>query len=204
MVGDGVPSPIEGIEAAEQMLASRYSTNPTVVGMDIFNEPWFPRSCGTTSTVDTLLMNFDARISKAVSKANPHLLIIFEDPPKTLMPHGSLPLLTAPPPVPNAVYEVHIYTSGWDTAQPLLQAYLNNAKSWGVPLYMGEFNAFYAGDNGVKVVVDPNWQTDTQSMLAFCKSNGISWSFWSYTSLGTKVPAPEPKTEILAILREGI
>jgi diketogulonate reductase-like aldo/keto reductase len=69
---------------------------------------------------------------------------------------------------------------------------------------MGEFNAFYAGDNGVRVVVDPYWQTDTQSMLAFCKSNGISWSFWSYTSVGTKVLTPEPKTEILAILREAI
>ena len=204
MAGGGVPAPIEGIEAAEQMLASRYSTNPTVVGIDLFNEPWFPRSCGTTSTVDALLMKFDAKISDAVSTANPHLLIIFEDPPKTLMPHSNLPLLTAPPPVPNAVYEVHIYTSGWDTAQPLLQAYVNNAKEWGVPLFMGEFNAFYAGDNGIKAVVDPNWQADTESMLAFCKSNGISWTFWSYTSLGTKVPTPEPKTEILAILREGI
>jgi hypothetical protein len=69
---------------------------------------------------------------------------------------------------------------------------------------MGEFNAFYAGDNGVKATVDFNWQADTRSMLAFCKSNGISWSFWSYTSLGTNVPTPEPKPEMLAILREGI
>ena len=204
VVGDGVPTPIEGLEAAEQMLASRYNANPTVVGMDLFNEPWFPKSCGTTSTDDTLLMNFDAKLSKGISTANPHLLIVFEDPPKTLMPHSALPLLTAPPPVPNSIYEVHVYTSDWDTAQPLLQAYLNNAKSWGVPLYLGEFNAFYAGDNGVKAVVDPNWQIDTQTMLGFCKANGISWSFWSYTSLGTKVPTPEPKTEILAVLREEI
>jgi hypothetical protein len=204
MVGSDVPTPIEGLEAAEQMLASRYIANPTVVGMDLFNEPWFPKSCGTTSTDDTLLMNFDAKLSKAISKANANLLIVFEDPPKTLMPHTELPLLTAPPPVPNAIYEVHVYTSDWGTAQPLLQAYLNNAKSWGVPLYLGEFNAFYAGDNGVKAVVDPNWQVDTQTMLGFCKVNGISWSFWSYTSLGTKVPTPEPKAEILAVLREEI
>jgi len=204
MVGDTVPAPIEGMEAAEQALASRYSNNPTVVGMDLFNEPWFPRSCGTTSTVDGLLTNYDTKISKAISAANPHLLIVFEEPPRNLMPESNLPLLTAPPPVPNAVYEVHIYTSDWNTAQPLLQAYLNNAKKWGVPLYMGEFNAFYAGDNGVKATVDPNWQTDTGSMLSFCKSNGISWSFWSYTSIGTNVPAPEPKAEILAVLRKGI
>lgn len=204
MVGDGAPPPIEGMEAAEQMLASRYKDNPTVVGMDLFNEPWFPRSCGTASTADELLMNYDAKVANAVSTANPHLLIVFEEPPQNLMPHGTSPILTAPPPVPNAVYEVHIYTSGWNTAQPLLQAYLNNAKKWGVPLYMGEFNAFYAGDNGAKATVDPNWQSDTLSLLAYCQTNGISWTFWSYTSLGTNVPTPQPKTEILAILREGI
>jgi len=204
MVGGSVPTPIEGMEAAEQMLASRYSNNPTVVGLDLFNEPWFPRSCANASTADSLLMNYDAEVSKVVSAANPHLLIVFEEPPHNLMPRYSSPILTAPPLVPNAVYEVHIYTSGWDDAQPLLQAYVNNAKGWGVPLYMGEFNAFYAGDNGVKATVDPNWQADTQSLLAYCQTNGIAWSFWSYTSLGTKVPTPEPKTEILATLREGI
>jgi hypothetical protein len=204
MVGASVPSPIEGMEAAEQMLASRYLYNPTVVGMDMFNEPWFPRSCGTTATVDGLLMNYYRKVSNAISTANSHLLIVFEEPPTTLMPQNNSPLLTAPPQVLNAVYEVHIYTSGWDTARPLLQAYLDNAKRWSVPLYMGEFNEFYAGDNGVKATVDPNWQVDTRSMLAFCKSNGISWSFWSYTSLGTNVPTPEPKAAMLAILREAI
>ena len=204
MVGGTVPPPIEGMEAAEQMLASRYMDNPTVVGMDLFNEPWFPRSCGTTSTADELLMNYDADVSNAVSRANPHLLIVFEEPPHNLMPQATSPILTAAPPVPNAVYEVHIYTSGWETAQPLLQAFLNNARKWGVPLYMGEFNAFYAGDNGARATVDPNWQADTLSLLAYCKANGISWSFWSYTSLGTNVPTPQPKAEILAILREGI
>ena len=204
MVGESVPAPIEGMEAAEQMLASRYNNNPTVVALDLFNEPWFPRSCASASTADGLLMNYDAEVSKVVSAANPHLLVVFEEPPHNLMPQYISPILTAPPPVPNAVYEVHIYTSGWETAQPLLQAYLNNAKKWGIPLYMGEFNAFYAGDNGVKATVDPNWQADTQSLLAYCQTNGISWSFWSYTSLGTNVPTPEPKTEILATLREGI
>ena len=205
MVGDSAPTPIEGLTAAEQMLASRYSGNPTVIGMDMFNEPWFPRSCGPSTTPDGLLMNFDTQLSEAISAANPYLLVVFEEPPKNLMPSQvTLPVLTAPPPVPNAVYEVHIYTSDWATAQPLLQAYLNNAKKWGVPLYLGEFNAFYAGDKGIYATVDPNWQMDTEIMLDFCRSNGISWSFWSYTSLGTNVPTPEPKTEILATLRAGI
>lgn len=204
MVGNSVPAPIEGMEAAEQMLASRYVNKPAVIGVDMFNEPWFPRSCGSTSTEDGLLTNFNAKVSKAISAANPNVLVVFEDVSPNLMPQGISPILTAPPPVPNAVYSLHVYTSGWGTAEPLLQAHLNNARKWGVPLYIGEFNAFNAGDNGVYAKVDPNWQADTQSMLAFCKTNGISWSFFSYTSLGTNVPTPIPKTQILAAVRSGI
>jgi aryl-phospho-beta-D-glucosidase BglC (GH1 family) len=86
MVGSSAPAPVEGLAAAEHMLASRYDSNPTVVGMDLFNEPWFARSCAPTRTADDLLMNFDAKISKSVSAANPHLLIVFEEPPRNLMP----------------------------------------------------------------------------------------------------------------------
>jgi hypothetical protein len=204
MVGNDVPRPIEGLAAAEQLLASRYVNNPTVIGIDLFNEPWFARTCGSRSYVDGLLMDFDAKVATAISNVNPNLLIVFEDPPSGLMPWISAPLLTASPPVRNAVYEVHIYTSGWDTAAPLLQVYLENAKKWEVPLYLGEFNAFYAGDKAVYATVDPSWQVDTTAMLAFCRTNGISWSFWSYTSLGTNVPTPEPKAEMLTTLRGGI
>jgi len=200
----GVPAPIEGMEAAEAMIASRYSNNPTVIGVDMFNEPWFPQSCGSISVADGLLMNYDSKMAKTISAANPHLLIMFEDVIPGIMPHHISPILTAPPPVPNAVYSLHVYTSDWSTAQPLLQAYLNNAVKWGVPLYVGEFNAFEAGNNAIYAKVDPNWQADTQAMLAYCKSNGISWSFFSYTSLGTSVSTPVPKAQILTVLRSGI
>jgi aryl-phospho-beta-D-glucosidase BglC (GH1 family) len=204
LVGTRVPSPIDGLVAAEQMFASRYANNPTVVGLDIFNEPWFSRSCGNTATVAQLLVNFDAKISTAISTANPRLLIVFEDPPHGLMPQLTFPLITSPPEVPNAVYEVHIYVSNWGVAHPLLEAYFSNAKKWGIPLYLGEFDAFEAGNNAIYATVDPNWQADTQSMLAYCKTNNISWSYWSYTSLGTKVPTPVPKTEILSVLQGGV
>ena len=46
MVGNSAPPPIEPMEAAEGMLASRYVDNPTVVGIDMFTSPgptdlWF-------------------------------------------------------------------------------------------------------------------------------------------------------------------
>ena len=204
MVGAGVPAPIEGMEAAEAMIASRYSSNPTVIGVDMFNEPWFPQSCGSISVAAGFLMNYNSEMAKAIYAANPHILIVFEDVIPGIMPHHISPILTAPPPVPNAVYSLHVYTSGWATAEPLLQAYLGNAVKWGVPLYLGEFNAFEAGNNAIYAKVDPNWQIDTQAMLAYCQSNGISWSFFSYTSLGTSVSTPVPKTEILAVLQSGI
>ena len=204
LVGTRVPSPIDGLVVAEQLIASRYANNPTVIGLDIFNEPWFSRSCGNISSEAQLLVNFDMKISTAISAANPRMLIVFEDPPHGLMPQASSPVITAPPSVPNVVYEVHIYVSNWEVAQPLLEAYFSNAKKWGIPLYLGEFNAFEAGNNAIYAQLDPNWQPDTQSMLAYCKTNEISWSYWSYTSLGTKVPTPVPKTQIISVLQSGI
>ncbi len=202
-VGNSTPSPIQGMEAAEQLLASRYVNNPTVVGLDMFNEPWFSSStpCGAGSTPDSLLTSFYANMSKVVSAANPHLLIIFEDALPKLTPN--VPILTSPPPVPNAVYSLHVYTSDWSTAQPLLQSHLTNAEKMGVPLWMGEFDAFEAGSSGVNAVVDPNWQVDTQTMLAFCKDNGISWAFFSYYSLSASSHAKVDPTLILSALRGG-
>jgi hypothetical protein len=203
-VGNNAPRPIEGMQAAEQMLASRYANNPTVIGLDMFNEPWFPRTCGSLSNQASLLANYDAAMSQAIATANPHLLIIFEDVSPNIMPGGTSPILTSPPPVSNAVYELHVYTGSLSTAENLLGAYLSNAKQWRVPLYMGEFDAFYAGSAAPLAKVDPNWQADTTSLLTYCKVNGISWSFFSYTSLGTQVRTPEPKMQVLAVLREGI
>jgi aryl-phospho-beta-D-glucosidase BglC (GH1 family) len=203
-VGNNAPSPIEGMEAAEQMIASRYANNPAVIGLDIFNEPWFPRTCGTLASQASLLAKYDAVMSQAIATVNPHILIIFEDVSPNIMPGGTSPILTSPPSVPNTVYELHVYIGSWLAAQPLLDAYLNNAEKWQVPLYMGEFDAFYAGSAAPLAKVDPNWQADTVSLLNYCKTNGINWSFFSYTSLGTNVHTPEPKTQVLAILREGI
>lgn len=203
-VGNDAPRPIEGMQAAEQLLASRYANNPAVIGLDMFNEPWFPRTCGSLTYQASLLASYDAVMSQAITTLNPHLLIIFEDVSPNIMPGGTSPILTSPPPVPNSVYELHVYTGNWFSAQPLLDAYLKNTKKWQVPLYMGEFDAFFAGSAAPLAKVDPDWQADTKSLLDYCKTNGISWSFFSYTSLGTNVRTPEPKMQVLSILREGI
>jgi hypothetical protein len=204
LVGGVSPSPIEAMEAAEHMVASRYASDPSVVGLDIFNEPWFASGtpCGATQTADKLLMSFDSKMAQTISAANPHILIIFEDALSSLA--SDAPILTAAPDVPNVVYSVHIYTSGWHSAEPLLSAQLANAKKWGVPLYLGEFDGFGAGNGGAAATLDPSWQSDTQALLSTCASDGISWTFFSYYSLGPHSNAQVPSSQILAVLQQGI
>jgi hypothetical protein len=200
MVGSGAPLPIQAMEAAETMLAARYSDNPTVIGIDMFNEPWFNSSCGSASYEGSLLTSFYAQMGEAISAANPHLLIVFEDTvPVVLM--ADAPIITSLPSVANAVYEFHIYTSSWATAQPYATAFLDNAERWGVPVWMGEFDAFEAGCTGTNCSLDANWQADTQALLTFCNENDINWAYFSYYSLGTSTQTPVPHSEILAVLQ---
>jgi hypothetical protein len=202
LVGAKAPLPIEAMEAAEQMLAARYSDTPTVIGIDMFNEPWSNATCGTSGAVGDLFTSFYTKMGGAIAKANPRLLLVFEEPPPGLMPAS--PVMSSPPAVANVVYSFHIYTADWGTAQPYVEAYLSNAKSWGIPAWMGEFDAFEAGCTGTNCKLDQNWQPDTQAMLAFCNMNGINWAYFSYYSLGTNISTPVPHSEILATLRSEI
>ena len=204
VVGNKAPAPIEAMEAAETFLAYRYSNNPTVIGIDMFNEPWFDSSCGTAASEGNLLTSFYTKMGLAIELANPHLLVVFEEPPPGLMSQS--PIMTSPPAVQNAVYSFHIYTANWNAALPYMQAYLDNADMWGVPSWMGEFNDFEAGCTGPNCasMVDPNWQADSNSLDAYCSANGINWAFFSYYSLGTNVATPVPKPEIIAQLRSAL
>jgi Cellulase (glycosyl hydrolase family 5) len=202
LVGNAAPAPIEAMEAAEQMLASRYASNSTVIGIDMFNEPWSDSSCGSSSAIGNLLTSFYTKMGNAIASANPHLLLVFEEPPPGLM--SSSPIMSTPPSVANAMYSFHIYTADWASAQPYVQAYLRNAKSWGVPVWMGEFDAFEAGCTGTNCRLDSNWQADTQSLLSFCNTNAINWAYFSYYSLGTSLQTPIPHSQILAVLQSEI
>jgi hypothetical protein len=202
LVGSSAPKPIEAMEAAEQMLAARYSTNQAVIGIDMFNEPWFGASCGMMSHEGSLLTSFYTEMGQTIAAVNPHLLLIYEDSVPGLMP--SSPIITTPPTLNNAVYEYHIYTSDWATGQPYVTSFLDTAKKAGVPIWMGEFDAFEAGCIGVNCKADQNWQADTQALLSFCNENGINWAYFSYYSLGTNLTTPIPHSQILSVLRGEI
>jgi aryl-phospho-beta-D-glucosidase BglC (GH1 family) len=199
MVGSSAPLPIEAMESAESMLAARYAQNQTVVGIDMFNEPWFSSSCGFVSYEGNLLTSFYTKMGRAIDAANPHLLLIFEDATPGEMPN-STPIMSSLPSVPNTMYEFHIYAANWTAAQPYVKSFLSNARTWGTPVWMGEFDAFEAGCTGTNCHLDQNWQVDTQSLLTYCNSNGMNWAYFSYYSLGTSVQAVEPSSQILAVL----
>ena len=204
MVGSSAPPPIEAMEAAETMLASRYSADPEVIGMDMFNEPWFGSTCGTVKAEGDLLTSFYTKMGQAIEAVNPNLLLVFEEPPSGLMPQT--PIMTSPPSVPNAMYSFHIYTANWTSAEPYMEAYVANADKWGVPTWMGEFNDFEAGCTGPNCnsLVDPNWEADSNTFLAYCAANDVNWAFFSYYSLGTTVATPIPKADIIAQLRSNL
>ena len=162
----------DGFLDAWRFFAGRYSSNPHVVAFDMFNEPYtrgqFPPSA---LQLDRLY----ERIGGAIRSVNPRALLIFQD---DSVRAGEVTALSGPPPFEGVVYSLHLYTENWD---PLglakLERYLARAREWGVPLYIGEFDAFgYAGPHGAS----ENWSGDLAEMLRYCRENGISWSLFTY------------------------
>jgi Cellulase (glycosyl hydrolase family 5) len=204
MVGYKVPLPIQGLESVEQMLALRYLHDNTVVGLDIFDQPYFESGtpCGSAGVAANLLTKFDSDMAGTISATNPHMLIIFEDALSPLT--RGVPILGSSPSAPNVVYSLQVYSATWADAQGIVSAAIENSRNWGVPIYVSEFDAFGAGSTAPGATVDPNWQLDTQSMLSTFDLNGMSWTYYSYYSLSPLQPSPVAGSVILSVLQEGM
>ncbi|MCX7016487.1 MAG: cellulase family glycosylhydrolase, partial [Candidatus Sumerlaeota bacterium] len=196
--GPDVPPPLDGFVDAWKEVAARFAGNPTVVGADLLNEP----SVGRPKTGDEIpLAECYARLAKEVSAANPRLLIIFED---VVRGTAGQPILPGPPPVPNAVYSLHVYAADWKAAAPWLEAHWENARTWGVPLWIGEFNAFnHAKNQGAPQ--GTQWSKDLGDLLDYCRDKGIGWCFWAYYGASSIVDLEtrKPKADLLSALQAG-
>lgn len=194
--------PQEGLAAAWSMLAGSYASDPTVVGADMVNEPNWPGSCTSAD-----LASFYEKIGQAIRTGNTHVLLIYEDKAYSTYNHHAF-LLERKPALTNAVYSWHFYPSNWQTGQASLAAHLARARSWNVPLWIGEFDCFGASYNiHVKAPLDPNWQSDLRALMAYFKQNGISWSIWDYNSGGYSVVVPgttRPKSELITLLQQDM
>jgi hypothetical protein len=166
-------------EAAWHEVAQRVAGTPTVVGLDVLNEP----------TCEHVQLNaFYSAVLPPLHAAAPHALLIVEDKddPGTFE-------LTQLPKVPNVVLSIHLHEDYWKvpgagqvplpySAESALAANVARAQHFGVPLYVGEFYAFDA--SGVQPALshqrDANFAVDTRAFSAYAADHDVSWTFWAW------------------------
>ena len=168
----GSPEVQDEYGAAWRFIAQRYSTDPSVVGLDLVNEPYLPRKLSPTLLH---LDDFYLRLGAAIRSVNQRALLLFQDSSSAPdVPSG----LTRPPPFAGVVYTFHLYTPRWrPEGLGLMQSYQARARAWKVPLLMTEFNAFgYASTHDS----NPDWTAQVGQLLAYCRQQGVGWSFHGY------------------------
>jgi len=182
---------------AWRLVAARYADNKQVVAADMMNEPYTKHAL-TLSELD--LDGLYQKLGTAIRSVDPTILLAFQDSQYT--PGGSF-ALTSPPAFQNVVYTFHYYVDQWAPAgQAQLQTYVDRAKQWNVPLWIGEFDAFsYASPRPA----DPQWQGDLTQMMDYTKTAGISWTEFTYADRwmldsGTD----DPKPDLLKTLKLGV
>jgi aryl-phospho-beta-D-glucosidase BglC (GH1 family) len=172
-----------------KFLAEHYKGNPTVVGVDLHNEPhgeatWGDGNLGTDWRLAA------ERAGAAIQAVNPNLLIIVEGVERAMNAGGwwggnLRGVATAPVRLPVAdriVYSPHEYPSTV-ASQPWFQAgdYPNNLPkvwddSWGyivkqniAPIWIGEFGT------KLETQSDRQWM---QKLVGYIKDTKMSFAFW--------------------------
>ena len=167
----------DGYIDAWRFLAARYSTNPVVIGADLYNEP--------PNDPATKLKKLYNQLGSNVAAVNPRLLLICQDSgsqPTDLT--GLLGNQEGEPGLSNLVYSIHFYVDWWSDqtgtngqlqhhgARSYLTNYQATSVRWNVPFWVGEFDKF-----------TPNGSfnlADMQLMMQYCRANAISWSYFAY------------------------
>jgi endoglycosylceramidase len=182
---------------AWRYLAGRFADDPTVVGFDMLNEPYPPPA---VPPADIRLNDLYARVGSAIRDADPKALLIFED---TADKGDGVFGLSGPPPFHGVVYSFHLYRPTWNPdGLQVTQDFQRRADAWGVPMWVGEFNLFGAMKNPPAT---GDWVTSSQQMLAYLKSNGISWAVFAYSGQSSLIVpnTDHPKPGLLPILQRG-
>jgi hypothetical protein len=181
---------------AWKFIAGRYASDHLVVAADLMNEPY------TKNRLTFAQLNLDhlyQTLGSAIRSVNPHILLAFQDSQY----NGGSFALTKPPSFSGVVYGFHYYVSSWASeGKAQLQAYIDRARAWNVPLWIGEFDAFgYASPRPS----DANWRPDLTQMMLACKRNGVSWTEFSYADRWLLQPGTsQPKPDLLATLKAGV
>jgi endoglucanase len=174
-----------------KMLATRYANDPTVVGVDLHNEPHDPASWGDGNNATDWRLAAE-RAGNAILAINPHLLIIVEGIQTAggstywwggnLKNAGAFPVELS---VPNQlVYSPHdypatVFAQTWFSA-PDYPANLSGVwdEHWGylatqgvAPIWVGEFGTKNA------TASDQQWFA---TMAKYLGTNQLSFAFWCW------------------------
>jgi aryl-phospho-beta-D-glucosidase BglC (GH1 family) len=178
------------------MIAARYARDPNVVGYEIMNEP-HPGKLGDTTEATNIMLRWQAGIRRAIQKVDPTRTIFIMCRgggegvgTANLKPFGSLDHMAldwhdyfnglsggldaagdnwVPSWADTHNQETSSYT-GTEAAQArVLKVPLDRAKSWGIPLLVGEWG-FHTGA--------PGSDTYQQQMLDLFQKDGVSWTRW--------------------------
>lgn len=173
-----------------QLLAERYADDPTVIGVDLHNEP-HGGACWGCGDPDRDWAAAATRAGNAVLAANPHLLVIVEG-----VEHGSdgsstwwggglgdarqRPIQLSVP--QRVVYSPHdyppsVFTQPWFTGDPADLEHHWDA-SWGylvtedlAPVLLGEF--------GTRLQTEPDRQW-LAALVDYLERDRISFAYWSF------------------------
>ena len=186
----------DGLVSVWRFVAQRYAADPTVVAADMFNEPDATDYRRGRVGETILLDNLYKKVGAAIRAVNPHVLLIFEQ--------GRGAKVSAPPPFPNVVYSFHLYPKNWDPeGLHWTRKHVNRARSWNVPVWMGEFQRIGRAD----LPDDPGGFRQTERMLDFYKKNRIGWAYWAYQRAGRPLAGESgmgpPDLQLLRVLQAG-
>jgi Cellulase (glycosyl hydrolase family 5) len=189
----------QGLSAAWSMVVHRYAANAQVIGADMLNEP-YPQ--GPCSPANVRVSELYRQLGGAIRRADPRIALIFEDVAPGQALHGKFEL-AAPPPFPNVIYSYHLYQPDWiPDGEAVHRAYLDRARSWHVPLLVGEFNAF--GYAAPATGYDRNWASDTDQALAIWRREGVGWMAWAYGGGNHLVLSDgQPRADLITAFQKG-
>ena len=162
----------QGYADAWSEIARRYRDNKLVVAADIFNEP----SAAHCPGLD--MLRFYETIGRAIRRADPELLLIYQD---NAARNGNN-VLSQPLDLPDAVYSFHFYPVDWREGGPLLQAHLDHVAGWDQPVWIGEFGVFREHGRGTQPNAD--WLVDLHRMMLATRAAGVGWAFHQYAGGG--------------------
>ncbi len=199
------PSKWAGLIDAWTFLARHYAKQRMVIGADLLNEPYdlaatqYP-GVPLATPGELHLKAFYEAVGTAIHQVNPDWLLIYED--NKSKSTGKM-ALSEPPDLPNAVYSVHVYGTGWSDPRggQAIRLYAARAAAWNVPMWIGEFTVFGLLDRKSS---GTGWEPDLRTFLKYCRTNDIGWTIASYESgrlliKGTTTPRPG----VVPLLRTG-